>query len=90
MSLSWPARIVIGLGVLLLVFVCMFPFLWMALSSVKTLSELYTVPPSWIVPVQFPVSPFELPLSEPGYALIAPGFRSSTGTPLGSDWIGER
>jgi multiple sugar transport system permease protein len=48
MSLSWPARIVIGLGVLLLVFVCMFPFLWMALSSVKTLSELYTVPPSWI------------------------------------------
>lgn len=48
MSLSWHARIVIGIGVLVLLIVCMFPFLWMALSSVKTLSELYTVPPSWI------------------------------------------
>ena len=47
MSISWQARTFIALGVLLLVLVCMFPFLWMALSSVKTLSELYTVPPSW-------------------------------------------
>lgn len=47
MSISWQVRALIALGVLLLVFVCMFPFLWMALSSVKTLSELYTVPPSW-------------------------------------------
>ena len=35
-----------------LVFVCLFPFLWMALSSIKTLRELYTVPPVW-----FPESP---------------------------------
>ena len=37
---------------LLLVVVCMFPFLWMALSSIKTLRELYTVPPIW-----FPETP---------------------------------
>jgi ABC-type glycerol-3-phosphate transport system permease component len=35
------------LGALLLVFVCLFPFAWMGLSSIKTLSELYTVPPHW-------------------------------------------
>ena len=31
----------------MLVLVCLFPFLWMALSSIKTLRELYTVPPVW-------------------------------------------
>jgi multiple sugar transport system permease protein/raffinose/stachyose/melibiose transport system permease protein len=30
-----------------LVLVCLFPFAWMALSSIKTLGELYTVPPHW-------------------------------------------
>jgi multiple sugar transport system permease protein len=35
------------LGALLLVLVCLFPFAWMGLSSIKTLSELYTVPPHW-------------------------------------------
>jgi ABC-type sugar transport system, permease component len=34
-------------GSVLLVFVCLFPFWWMVLSSVKTLRELYTVPPIW-------------------------------------------
>jgi multiple sugar transport system permease protein len=47
MSVSWPARITILVSVVLLIFVCLFPFLWMALSSIKTLSELYTVPPVW-------------------------------------------
>ena len=28
--------------------VCLFPFAWMALSSIKTLGELYTVPPVWL------------------------------------------
>jgi ABC-type glycerol-3-phosphate transport system permease component len=37
----------IFLGVVLLVGVCLFPFLWMALSSIKSLRELYTVPPVW-------------------------------------------
>ena len=32
----------------LLVLVSLFPFAWMALSSVKELRELYTVPPTWI------------------------------------------
>lgn len=32
---------------ILLVFVCLFPFWWMGLSSVKTLRELYTIPPIW-------------------------------------------
>jgi multiple sugar transport system permease protein len=47
MKLSWTARIVILVSALVLVLVAMFPFLWMALSSVKTLRELYTVPPVW-------------------------------------------
>jgi len=46
-SLSWTARITILINVVVLVFVCLFPFLWMALSSIKTLRELYTVPPVW-------------------------------------------
>jgi len=32
---------------IVLVLVCLFPFAWMALSSIKTLQELYTVPPHW-------------------------------------------
>lgn len=32
---------------ILLVLICLFPFWWMVLSSVKTLRELYTVPPIW-------------------------------------------
>ena len=47
MSMSWTARITIFVSVVVLVFVCLFPFLWMALSSIKTLRELYTVPPVW-------------------------------------------
>ena len=27
---------------------CLFPFAWMALSSIKTLPELFTVPPHWL------------------------------------------
>ena len=34
-------------GSVLLVLVCLFPFWWMLLSSIKTLRELYTVPPIW-------------------------------------------
>ena len=30
-----------------MVLVCLFPFAWMGLSSIKVLSELYTVPPHW-------------------------------------------
>jgi multiple sugar transport system permease protein len=38
---------VILVGCALLALVCLFPFWWMLLSSVKTLRELYTVPPIW-------------------------------------------
>jgi multiple sugar transport system permease protein/raffinose/stachyose/melibiose transport system permease protein len=48
MRLSWTARIAILLCALALAAVCLFPFAWMALSSVKTLRELYTVPPVWL------------------------------------------
>ena len=48
MSGSWLSKTAIALGVLLLLAVCVFPFAWMALSSVKTLNELYTVPPVWL------------------------------------------
>ena len=40
-------RPLIVVGSLLVVFVCLFPFWWMALSSIKTLRELYTIPPVW-------------------------------------------
>ncbi|MEZ5668941.1 MAG: carbohydrate ABC transporter permease [Alphaproteobacteria bacterium] len=38
---------VIVVGAILLLLVCLFPFWWMSLSSIKTLRELYTVPPIW-------------------------------------------
>jgi ABC-type glycerol-3-phosphate transport system permease component len=41
---SWPTY----LGVAVLVVVALFPFLWMLISSLKPLGELYTVPPTWI------------------------------------------
>jgi ABC-type glycerol-3-phosphate transport system permease component len=43
-GLNQPA---IFLGCAVLVFVCLFPFLWMGLSSIKLLNELYTIPPQW-------------------------------------------
>ena len=46
------SRAVLAFAVLLLIVVCLFPFLWMGLSSIKTLRELYTVPPIW-----FPETP---------------------------------
>lgn len=41
-----PGALIV-IGAILLVAVSLFPFVWMAISSVKTLGELYTVPPSW-------------------------------------------
>ena len=35
-------------AIAVLLFVAVFPFLWMALSSFKTLSELYSVPVTWL------------------------------------------
>ncbi|MBZ9937239.1 carbohydrate ABC transporter permease [Mesorhizobium sp. BR1-1-16] len=43
-GLSWP---IILIGSILVLVVCMFPFVWMGLSSIKTLKELYSVPPIW-------------------------------------------
>ena len=40
----WPAYV---LG-LLFAFVAVFPFAWMLISSIKTVQELYTVPPAWL------------------------------------------
>jgi len=37
----------IFIGSILVMVVCLFPFWWMALSSIKTLRELYTIPPIW-------------------------------------------
>ena len=48
MRRSWHAWAVIYLCAALVVAVCVFPFVWMALSSIKTLGELYTVPPVWL------------------------------------------
>ncbi len=41
------SRPLIIIGSILVVVVCLFPFAWMALSSIKQLNELYTVPPHW-------------------------------------------
>lgn len=48
-SLKKPgmSRPTILIASVLLVLVCLFPFWWMGLSSIKTLRELYTVPPIW-------------------------------------------
>ena len=48
MRLSLGARTLIYSAAALLMAVCLFPFLWMIVSSVKELRELYTIPPSWI------------------------------------------
>lgn len=40
-------RVVVPVSATVLVLVCLFPFAWMALSSIKLLSELYTIPPRW-------------------------------------------
>jgi multiple sugar transport system permease protein/raffinose/stachyose/melibiose transport system permease protein len=45
---SGLGSLTIALSSLVLAFVCLFPFAWMALSSIKTLPELYTVPPHWL------------------------------------------
>jgi multiple sugar transport system permease protein/raffinose/stachyose/melibiose transport system permease protein len=42
------AYVIIGIASVVLVVVCLFPFAWMALSSIKKLPELYTVPPHWL------------------------------------------
>ena len=38
----------LALAVLVLVALAAFPFLWMALSSIKTQAELYRLPPTWL------------------------------------------
>jgi len=43
-----PASLAIFLCSALLILFCLFPFAWMALSSIKQLTELYTVPPHWL------------------------------------------
>ncbi|MAU20913.1 carbohydrate ABC transporter permease [Martelella mediterranea] len=48
MRTSPLARVIILISSLLVVSVCLFPFLWMGISSIKVLRELYTVPPTWI------------------------------------------
>ncbi len=48
MKTNWAKRIVIAVSVVLLVVVCLFPFFWMASSSLKPLGELYHAPPSWL------------------------------------------
>ncbi|HET6469560.1 MAG TPA: carbohydrate ABC transporter permease [Geminicoccaceae bacterium] len=45
---SIVSRTVLYLLILVLVCVSMFPFLWMVLSSIKVLRELYTIPPAWL------------------------------------------
>jgi multiple sugar transport system permease protein/raffinose/stachyose/melibiose transport system permease protein len=45
---SGLGSVAIAVSSLVLAIVCLFPFAWMALSSIKTLPELYTVPPHWL------------------------------------------
>ncbi|MDQ0136711.1 ABC-type glycerol-3-phosphate transport system permease component [Neorhizobium galegae] len=43
-GLPLPVTII---GAVVVVLICLFPFMWMFVSSIKTLPELYTVPPIW-------------------------------------------
>jgi len=45
---SPAAMVSIAVAAIVLIIVCLFPFAWMALSSIKTLPELFTVPPHWL------------------------------------------
>ena len=48
MRVTLTSRIVVYGFSALLAAVCLFPFLWMIVSSIKELRELYTIPPTWI------------------------------------------
>ena len=48
MRASLSGRVAILGSAGLLAAVCLFPFLWMVVSSLKELRELYTIPPTWI------------------------------------------
>jgi multiple sugar transport system permease protein len=48
MTRSLTLRVAVAAGVLVLAVFAVFPFLWMAVSSVKTLRELHAVPPVWV------------------------------------------
>jgi len=40
--------LLLSAGVVVIAVVCLFPFVWMGLSSVKSARELYAVPPTWL------------------------------------------
>lgn len=46
MRTGLPLTVII-LGAVFLVLISIFPFIWMGISSIKTLGELYTIPPRW-------------------------------------------
>jgi ABC-type glycerol-3-phosphate transport system permease component len=48
MTVGTVRRFVVAVAVVVVVIGSLFPFVWMALSSVKVLRELYTVPPHWL------------------------------------------
>ena len=48
MRVTLTSRIMVYGFSALLAAVCLFPFLWMIVSSIKELRELYTIPPTWI------------------------------------------
>ena len=48
MKRTWPTNLLIFVSVVVLVFVCLFPFFWMTSSAFKPLSELYSTPPTWL------------------------------------------
>ncbi|ANK95470.1 MULTISPECIES: carbohydrate ABC transporter permease [Rhizobium] len=48
MKQSKSFYLVVAIASAIIIFITLFPFVWMALSSVKQLGELYTVPPHWI------------------------------------------
>jgi ABC-type glycerol-3-phosphate transport system permease component len=47
MRAHWAARAAVVLAVSAVIALCLMPFAWMGLSSIKVLRELYTVPPHW-------------------------------------------
>jgi ABC-type glycerol-3-phosphate transport system permease component len=48
MNMTFKGQVAVYVAAAAVILVCLFPFLWMSISSIKVLRELYTIPPTWI------------------------------------------
>lgn len=48
MKMTFKGQVAVYAAAAVIIMICLFPFLWMSISSIKVLRELYTIPPTWI------------------------------------------